>query len=70
MDLTKKSDAEILAVADPIMDNLRAASMAIDYEGHTRDFTARAKSVLSKESLQAICEHYLASLHATQVGLI
>lgn len=58
MDLTQKSDAEILAVAGPIIDNLMDASTAIDYEGQTRDFTERAKSVLSKESLQTICEHY------------
>jgi hypothetical protein len=58
LDLAQKSDAEILAVAGPIKDNLMDASTAIDYERHTRDFTERAKSVLSKESLQSICEHY------------
>jgi hypothetical protein len=58
MNLAKKSDAEILAVATPIMDNLMEASTAIDYERHIRDFTARAKSTLSKEKLQLICEQY------------
>ena len=58
MDLAQKSDAEILAVVTPIMDNLMDASTAIDYERHTRDFTDRLKSVLSEESLQSICEHY------------
>ena len=58
MDLATKSDAEILAVAVPIMDNLMEASTAIDYERHVRDFSARAKSALSKESLRSICEHY------------
>lgn len=58
MDLTQKSDTEILAIANPIMDNLMDASTAIDYNRHTRDFTDRARSVLSKESLQSICEHY------------
>lgn len=58
MELAQKSDVEILAVANPIMDNLMDASTAIDYERHVRDFTDRAKSVLSKESLQGICEHY------------
>ena len=58
MDLAHKTDAEILAVATPIMDNLMDASTAIDHERHTRDFTDRAKSVLSRESLQSICEHY------------
>jgi hypothetical protein len=58
VDLTQKSDAEILAVVDPIMDNLMDASTAIDYERHIRDFTERAKSVLSKASLESICEQY------------
>lgn len=58
MDLAQKSDAEILAIATPIMDNLMDASTAIDYERHTQDFTDRAKSVLSKEQLQSICKHY------------
>lgn len=58
MDLAQKSDEEILAVADPIMDNLMEASTAIDYERHIRDFTDRAKSVLSKSALDSICKEY------------
>ncbi len=58
MDLAQKSDEEILSVANPIMDNLMDASTAIDYERHVRDFTDRAKSVLSKERLQEICKKY------------
>jgi len=58
MDLAQKSDEEILNVANPIMDNLMDASTAIDYEKHVRDFTERAKSVLTKERLQKICEEY------------
>jgi hypothetical protein len=58
MDLAQKSDVEILAVAAPIMDNLMDASTAIDYERHTRDFTERAKSALTKDALQSICEQY------------
>ena len=58
MDLSQKSDAEILSVANPIMDNLMDASTAIDYERHIRDFTVRLKSVLSKERLEWICQDY------------
>ena len=58
MDLSQKSDAEILSVANPIMDNLMDASTAIDYERHIRDFTDRLKSVLSKERLEWICQEY------------
>jgi len=58
MDLAQKSDEEILAVANPIMDNLMEASTAIDYERHTRDFTERAKCMLSKSALESICAQY------------
>ena len=58
MNLSRKSDAEILSIANPIMDNLMDASTAIDYETHTRDFTDRLKSVLSKEHLEWICHDY------------
>ena len=58
MDLAQKSDTEILAVANPIMDNLMDASTAIDYERHIRDFTARAKSVLTTDRLREVCEAY------------
>ena len=58
MDLSHQSDADILAIADPIMDNLTAASSAIDYDRHTRDFTERARRALSRDALQTICEHY------------
>lgn len=58
MDLARKSEEDILAVANPIMDRLMDASTAIDYEGHTQDVTERAQSVLSKDRFQAICEQY------------
>lgn len=58
MDLAQKPDDEILAVADPIMDNLMQASTAIDYERHIRDFTDRAKAVLSKSALELMCKEY------------
>ena len=60
MDLSHQSDADILAIADPIMDNLMDASSAIDYDRHTRDFTERARRVLSRDALRAICERYQA----------
>lgn len=58
MDLAQQSVEEILAVADPIMDNLMEASTAIDYEQHIRDFTERAKTALSKSALESICKEY------------
>ena len=58
MELAEKSDAEILAVANPIMDNLMGASTAIDYERHIHDFTDRLKGMLSRERLEGICREY------------
>lgn len=58
MELAEKSDAEILAVANPIMDNLMDASTAIDYERHIQDFTDRLKGMLSRERLEVICSEY------------
>ncbi len=58
MDLAEKSDDEILSVADPIMDNLMDASTAIDHARHVRDFTERAKSVVTPEHLQRVCQKY------------
>jgi hypothetical protein len=61
MNLAHQSDAEILAVANPLMDNLMDASTHIDYEQHVRDFTDRLKSQLSKERLVGICREYQSS---------
>jgi hypothetical protein len=58
MDLAQQSDAEILLVANPIMDNLMEASTSIDHARHTRDFTDRLKRRLSEAQLQRICQEY------------
>jgi hypothetical protein len=58
MSLADHSEAEILAIANPIMDNLMNASTRIDYERHVRDFTERAKAALSRNAFEAICRHY------------
>jgi hypothetical protein len=58
VDLTQKSDEDILAVVVPMMDNLMDASTVIDHERHVRDFTARLKRVVTKEYLQRVCEIY------------
>lgn len=61
MDLATKSDADILLVANPIMDNLMEASTAIDYDRHVRDFTDRLKQGLSRQQLVRICQDYQSS---------
>lgn len=58
MELTTKTDEEILKVVDPIMDNLMAASTDIDHERHVRDFTDRIKNIVTKKYLEQICVQY------------
>jgi len=55
MELATKSDAEILTIADPIMDNLMEASTAIDHARHVQDFTDRLKAIVAKEYLEQVC---------------
>ena len=58
MTLESMSEAEILGIANPIMDNLMDASTAIDHERHVRDFSERMKALVTKEHLQKVCEKY------------
>ncbi len=58
MNFEEMSESEILAIANPIMDNLMDASTRIDHESHIRDFTDRMKSIVTKEHLQRVCEQY------------
>lgn len=52
MDFSKLSDKEILDIANPLMDNLMEGSSERDYEKHSRDFTDRLKSIVTKENLE------------------
>ena len=49
MHLDDMTDTELWALADAMMDNLMAASTAIDHAGHTRDFTPRLKNLVTPE---------------------
>ncbi len=62
MELARQSDAEILAIVDPIMDNLMEGSAKIDHAMHTRDFTQRMKSLVTPENLKVMCESYQAEI--------
>jgi len=61
MDLAQQSDAAIWRIVNPILDNLMEASTAIDYARHVRDFTPRARSMLTQEGFDALCECYQSS---------
>ena len=60
MELAEKTDADILAVVGPIMDNLMAASTDIDHARHVRDFTERLKAIVTPEKLTEMCRRYQA----------
>ena len=49
---------EILAIANPMMDNLMDASTEIDYEKHVIDFSQRLKDIVTKEHLEYVCNEY------------
>jgi hypothetical protein len=58
MSIESMSDDQILAIANPIMDNLMDASAAIDHTRHVKDFTDRAKNIVTPEHLRRVCEQY------------
>jgi hypothetical protein len=58
--LANQSDEDILKIANPIMDNLMEGSTEIDYVKHTRDFTDRMKSIVTRDYLEKVCRRYQA----------
>lgn len=62
MNWLEMSESEILAIANPIMDNLMQASTDIDHARHVRDFTEKLKSIITKQNLEAQCKEYQAKL--------
>jgi hypothetical protein len=62
MNWLERSEAEILAIANPIMDNLMQASTDIDHERHVRDFTEQLKAIVTKENLAAQRKEYQVKL--------
>ena len=62
MNWLEMSESEILAIANPIMDNLMQASTDIDHSQHVKDFTEKLKSIVTKENLEAQCNEYQTKL--------
>ncbi|MCX4190636.1 hypothetical protein [Methylophaga sp. OBS3] len=58
MIFVEMSDDEILAIANPIMDNLMDGSTEINHKKHIKDFTDRLKTIVSQDYLQKVCEQY------------
>ncbi len=60
MKLLAMTDAEILKVITPIMDNMMLGSTEINHAQHTRDFSERMKAVVTPENLEVMCQAYQA----------
>ena len=56
MSLSKMTDAEILAIVEPLMDNCLAGSTERDHAKHVRDFTDHSRAIVSPENLAAQLE--------------
>ena len=52
------SEQQLLAIANPIMDNLMDASTQIDHARHVRDFTDRLKAIVTPDYLECVCQQY------------
>lgn len=74
MNFENLSVQEIWDIANPIMDNLMLASTNIDHKNHVKDFTQRAKAIVTKEHLEFVCKKYQAEkgiwLHREQLGVL
>ena len=53
-----KSDAELLVIFEPMMDNCLAGFSDIDHAQHVRDFTDRPAAIVKRENLEAQCTNY------------
>lgn len=62
MNWQEMTGSEILAIANPIIDNLMDASTNIDHEKHVKDFTDKLKAIVTRESLEAQCKEYQTTL--------
>lgn len=62
MTLAQKADDEILAVIEPLIDNMLAGSTQIDHAKHVRDYTDRLKVIVTEENLSRQCADYQAEL--------
>ena len=60
MKLAAKSDDDIRAVIEPMIDNMLAGSTDIDHARHVRDFTDRLKVIVTDENLAQQCADYQA----------
>ena len=60
MKLAQQKDDAILAIVEPMMDNLMQASAEIDHARHVADFSDRLKEIVTAEHLEKVCKRYQA----------
>ena len=53
-----RSDAELLAIFEPMMNNCLAGSSAIDHAQHARDLADRLATIVTCENLEVHCASY------------
>jgi hypothetical protein len=58
MNFEQMTEKQIIAIANPMMDNLMEASTSIDHQRHIKDFTDRLKNIVTQEHLKNVCEQY------------
>lgn len=60
MNFEQLSEQQILAIAEPIMDNLIDASTQRDHARHVRDFTGRLQAIVTPDYFDCVCRQYQA----------
>ena len=58
MNFTTLSEAQIINIATPIMDNLMLASTQRNFDSHVVDFTARMRGIVTPEYFETVVEQY------------
>jgi len=53
--LSEQSDSAIMAIVDPLMDNLMQASDEIDFGRHVRNFTPRLRALVREDGFARAC---------------
>ena len=60
--LTTLTDAEILALIEPMMDRMLEGSTRINHAMHVQDFTDGLKAIVTEERLGEMCRDYQARI--------
>lgn len=59
-DFAALDDTALWTLGNALMDNLMEASTRIDHAAHVRDFSVRARAIVTPEHLERVCRAYQA----------